>query len=143
MNVVFGANLDKDPYAAGNPRRQYGNAVLSVDPIVDWENTLLPRFDGHEQRGLLRARIDLRGVTWQVYNTQLQHNDAGERLVQTGPTFYTPIPRRIDYVLRSRVVRASGATVIRSIQAWTASDHLPVVANLAAPSPVGPSGTPC
>lgn len=82
MHVVFGANLDLDPFTPGQPRRQFGNAILSAAPIVEWENTHLPRSGDSEQRGLLRARIDLGGASWQVYVTHLQHDDAGERLVQ-------------------------------------------------------------
>ncbi len=82
MHVVFGANLDLDPPAPGLPRRQYGTAILSRYPILSWENTLLPRFGDHEQRGLLHAEVMLRGVRLHVYNTHLQHNDAAERLAQ-------------------------------------------------------------
>ncbi|MGI5289003.1 endonuclease/exonuclease/phosphatase family protein [Nonomuraea polychroma] len=82
MHVVYGANLDLDPLTPGAPRRQYGTAILSRYPILDWDNTLLPRYEGHEQRGLLRARIQVRGVPVQVFNTHLQHNDANERLEQ-------------------------------------------------------------
>ncbi|TMR10565.1 metal-dependent hydrolase [Nonomuraea turkmeniaca] len=82
MHVVYGANLDLDPLTAGAPRRQYGTAILSRYPILDWDNTLLPRYDGHEQRGLLRALVQVRGVRVQVFNTHLQHNNAGERLEQ-------------------------------------------------------------
>ena len=82
MHVVYGANLDQDPLAPGEPRRQYGTAILSDAPILEWDNTFLPRFEGHEQRGLLRARVVVRGVPLQVYNTHLQHNDAAERLEQ-------------------------------------------------------------
>jgi endonuclease/exonuclease/phosphatase family metal-dependent hydrolase len=82
MHVVYGANLDQDPLAPGEPRRQYGTAILSDAPILDWDNTFLPRFEGHEQRGLLRARVVVRGVPMQVYNTHLQHNDAAERFEQ-------------------------------------------------------------
>jgi endonuclease/exonuclease/phosphatase family metal-dependent hydrolase len=82
MHVVYGANLDNDPFNPGEPRRQYGTAILSSKPILDWENTYLPRYEGHEQRGLLRGRVVVRGVPLQVYNTHLQHNDAAERLEQ-------------------------------------------------------------
>jgi endonuclease/exonuclease/phosphatase family metal-dependent hydrolase len=82
MHVVYGANLDLDPPAEDLPRRQYGTAILSRYPILTWENTLLPRFGDHEQRGLLRALINVRGGPVQVYNTHLQHNDAAERLEQ-------------------------------------------------------------
>ncbi|NED99997.1 metal-dependent hydrolase [Phytoactinopolyspora halotolerans] len=82
MHVVYGANLDRDPFNPGEPRRQYGTAILSRSPIISWDNTFLPKYEGHEQRGLLRARIVVRGVPVQVYNTHLQHNDAAERLEQ-------------------------------------------------------------
>jgi endonuclease/exonuclease/phosphatase family metal-dependent hydrolase len=82
MHVVYGANLDLDPLAPGEPRRQYGTAILSDAPILEWDNTFLPRYEGHEQRGLLRARVVVRGVPLLVYNTHLQHNDAAERLEQ-------------------------------------------------------------
>lgn len=83
MHVVYGANLDRDPANPGEPRRQYGTAILSDAPIVSWDNTPLPKYEDHEQRGLLRARVVVRGVPVQVYNTHLQHNDADERLEQT------------------------------------------------------------
>ncbi|MBB5786470.1 endonuclease/exonuclease/phosphatase family protein [Jiangella mangrovi] len=82
MHVVYGANLDQDPLEPGQPRRQYGTAILSERPIREWDNTFLPKYEGHEQRGLLRARINVRGVWATVYNTHLQHNDANERLEQ-------------------------------------------------------------
>lgn len=82
MHAVYGANLDLDPAEPGQERRQYGTAILSKSPILDWENTFLPRFEDHEQRGLLRAKVNVRGVPLQVYNTHLQHNDAEERLAQ-------------------------------------------------------------
>ncbi len=82
MHVVYGANLDLDPAAPDQPRRQYGTAILSEAPILESDNTYLPRFDGHEQRGLLRARVVVRGVPLQVYNTHLQHNNAAERIAQ-------------------------------------------------------------
>jgi len=82
MHVVYGANKDFRPATRGGDRRQFGNAILSAFPIADWENLHLPRSSGHEQRGLLRARIDVDGVSWQVYATHLQHDDPGERLIQ-------------------------------------------------------------
>ncbi|MDP4508380.1 endonuclease/exonuclease/phosphatase family protein [Nonomuraea turcica] len=82
MHVVYGANLDLDPATPGAPRRQYGTAILSRYPILASDNTLLPRYEGHEQRGLLRALVQVRGVRVQVFNTHLQHNNANERLEQ-------------------------------------------------------------
>jgi endonuclease/exonuclease/phosphatase family metal-dependent hydrolase len=82
MHVAFGANIDHDPPAPGQPRRQYGNAILSVEPILGSTNTPLPRTGGNEQRGLLSADIDIRGIPWQVCVTHLQHDDPAERLTQ-------------------------------------------------------------
>ncbi|MBC6460231.1 endonuclease/exonuclease/phosphatase family protein [Actinomadura sp. HBU206391] len=82
MHVVYGANLDLDPLTPGEPRRQYGTAILSRSRIIDSDNRFLPKYEGHEQRGLLRARVKVRGVPLQVYNTHLQHDNAAERLEQ-------------------------------------------------------------
>jgi endonuclease/exonuclease/phosphatase family metal-dependent hydrolase len=181
MHAVHGANLDLDPLSPDQPRRQYGTAILSDAPILDWDNTYLPRFGNHEQRGLLRARVNVRGVAVQVYNTHLQHNDAAERLEQAeaikrlvgtpddsvilvgdlnatpgapeirtlvedlvdvweaagvgeGHTYPTEDPHfRIDYVMQSADVVARSIAVIGSPLSGTASDHLPVVADVALP----------
>jgi endonuclease/exonuclease/phosphatase family metal-dependent hydrolase len=82
MHVVFGANLDRDPVYPGEPRRQYGTAILTRRPILEWQNTFLPRFDGSEQRGLLEALIDVDGVPLRIYNTHLQHDSSVERVAQ-------------------------------------------------------------
>jgi endonuclease/exonuclease/phosphatase family metal-dependent hydrolase len=82
MHVVYAANLDLDPLEPGQPRRQYGTAVLSEFPILWSRNTLLPRPRGGEQRGLLEAVLNVRGVRVRFANTHLQHNSAEERLAQ-------------------------------------------------------------
>lgn len=82
MRVVYGANLDLDPLTPEAPRRQYGTAILSKYRIRQWRNTLLPRPEGGEQRGLLEAQISVRGVRVRVFNTHLQHNSQVERLAQ-------------------------------------------------------------
>jgi endonuclease/exonuclease/phosphatase family metal-dependent hydrolase len=82
MHVVFGANLDLEPLTPGAERRQYGTAILSRHRIREWRNTLLPRPAGGEQRGLLEAVINVRGVRVRAYNTHLQHNSQEERLAQ-------------------------------------------------------------
>jgi endonuclease/exonuclease/phosphatase family metal-dependent hydrolase len=82
MRVVYGANLDLDPAEPGQERRQYGTAILSRYPITSWSNTYLPKFDDHEQRGLLVANLRVRGVPVRFANTHLQHNDNLEREVQ-------------------------------------------------------------
>ena len=82
MHVVYGANLDLDPLNPGEPRRQYGNAILSDAPIRGWRNTLLPRTGNLEQRGLLEALVTVRRVPVRVFTTQLQHNSRQERIAQ-------------------------------------------------------------
>ena len=82
MRVVYGANLDLDPLDPGEPRRQYGNAILSDAPIHRWRNTLLPRTGNLEQRGLLEALVTVRRVPVRVFTTHLQHNSQQERIAQ-------------------------------------------------------------
>ncbi|MGH3875966.1 MAG: endonuclease/exonuclease/phosphatase family protein [Actinophytocola sp.] len=83
MHVVYGANLDLEPPAPGQPRRQYGTAILSRHPILDWRNTLLPKGNpDEEQRGLLAAIIDVGGQHVRAMTTHLQHDNADSRLLQ-------------------------------------------------------------
>ncbi|WP_024874954.1 endonuclease/exonuclease/phosphatase family protein [Saccharomonospora piscinae] len=82
MHVAFGANLDEDPAEAGQPRRQYGTAILSRYPIEASRNVPLPRPEGGEQRGLLEAVVLVRGVPLHFYSTHLQHDSRVERLAQ-------------------------------------------------------------
>ncbi|EID55186.1 metal-dependent hydrolase [Saccharomonospora xinjiangensis XJ-54] len=82
MHVVFGANLDRDPLRAEQPRRQYGTAILSRHPIMESRNIHLPRPQGGEQRGLLEAVLLVRGVPMNFYSTHFQHNSQVERLAQ-------------------------------------------------------------
>jgi endonuclease/exonuclease/phosphatase family metal-dependent hydrolase len=178
MHVAYGAGTDLDPPVPGGARRQFGNAILSAFPIVDRDNIRLPRSGEHEQRALLRARIDVGGVSWQVHATHLQHDDPAERLVQArairrllgtpthavvlgdlnaqpttpeiqaltdvlvdtwtvsgdgpGHTSASPEPsQRIDYILHSPDARTCAAAVLTSTPATIASDHLPVVADIA------------
>lgn len=82
-DVVYGANLDLEPPASGQPRRQYGTAIPSRYPILASRNTLLPKGEPtEEQRGLLEATIDVHGVKVRAMTTHLQHDDAGSRLRQ-------------------------------------------------------------
>ena len=82
MHVAFGANLDLEPIDPADPRRQYGNAVLSTYPIVSSLNTLLPLEAGGEQRGLLEAVVDVDGTEVRAYSTHLQHDSQSARLAQ-------------------------------------------------------------
>ncbi|HEX2416823.1 MAG TPA: endonuclease/exonuclease/phosphatase family protein, partial [Micromonosporaceae bacterium] len=65
-----------------SPRREYGTALLTRYPIHQWGNTFLPKEPASEQRGLLYARLTVRGVTLLVYNTHLQHTSGTERMAQ-------------------------------------------------------------
>lgn len=66
MQPVFGANLDYEPPAPDEPRRQYGTAIMSKYNIVASRNYHLSSF-GKEQRGLLEAEIDRNGERLYVY----------------------------------------------------------------------------
>ena len=126
MHVVYGANLDLDPPAADRPRRQYGTAILSSHPIVYSRNTLLPRPQNGEQRGLLEAAIDVDGTRVRVANTHLQHNSAVERRAQTERIAELLAPVSTPVILRRRPqrpsgrgrARAAGAALRRRVDAW-------------------------
>jgi endonuclease/exonuclease/phosphatase family metal-dependent hydrolase len=83
MHVVYGANLDLEPPAPGQPRRQYGTAILSRYPIISWRNTLLPKArPAEEQRGLLEAVVNVRGLKVRAMTTHFQHDNAESRVLQ-------------------------------------------------------------
>ncbi len=64
MRYVFGANY---------PDGQYGNAILTRDPIVEWNNTHY-RDKTTEVRGLLRVTLQMsNGNTLTLYSTHLDH----------------------------------------------------------------------
>ena len=75
---AFGANLDEDPARPGEPRRQYGTALLTRFRILSWRNSPLPRFADGEPRGLLQVRTRF-GL---FCSTHLQHDNAEERRAQ-------------------------------------------------------------
>lgn len=81
-HVAYGANIDLDPASAGNPRAQYGNAVLSRHPIAAWQNTHLFGSPGEEQRGLLHAEVGLPGVLLHVYVAHLAVSSGPDRIRQ-------------------------------------------------------------
>ncbi|GAB2555022.1 endonuclease/exonuclease/phosphatase family protein [Kribbella endophytica] len=82
MHYRFAPNLDLPPVNAGEPRRQYGTAVLSRFPIKDFKNTLLPLYPTGEQRGLAVATLKVRGQEFRFANTHLTSNNNAERLEQ-------------------------------------------------------------
>ncbi|MGE7602366.1 endonuclease/exonuclease/phosphatase family protein [Peribacillus sp. NPDC097675] len=71
MHYTYAANLDRDPLNAREHRRQYGTAILSKYPIISAQNHLLSKVGNTEQRGLLEAKINVKGNLLEVYNTHL------------------------------------------------------------------------
>ncbi|MEU0092994.1 endonuclease/exonuclease/phosphatase family protein [Kribbella sp. NPDC006257] len=82
LHFAFAANLDLPPVNTGEPRRQYGTAVLSRYPIRNFTNTLLPLYPTGEQRGLAVAELKVRGQELRFANTHLTSNNNAERLEQ-------------------------------------------------------------
>ncbi len=83
MHYAYAVNLDRPPANPGEPRRQYGTAILSRYPIEDFTNTLLPLYPRGEQRGLAVATIKVRGADLRFANTHLTSHNNAERLAQT------------------------------------------------------------
>ena len=82
MHLAYAANLDEEPPHPGAPRAQYGTALLSRVPFESSTNTLLPCFDGSEQRGLLDATVTVAGRALRVLGTHLQWDSETERTRQ-------------------------------------------------------------
>ena len=87
MHLAYAANLDDEPAHPGAARAQYGTALLSWLPLEASTNTLLPCFEGSEQRGLLEATVDVTDATvgsrrLRVLGTHLQWDSEPERTRQ-------------------------------------------------------------
>ncbi|WP_457254377.1 endonuclease/exonuclease/phosphatase family protein [Pedococcus sp. P5_B7] len=82
MHLAYAANLDGEPAHPGAPRAQYGTALLSRLPLESSTNTLLPCFEGSEQRGLLEATVVVEGRPLRVLGTHLQWDSETERTRQ-------------------------------------------------------------
>ena len=72
MHHCFGANLNHQPDGHAGVAHEYGTLLLSRHAILECSNTLLPRVGNTEQRGLLEAVVNVRGVPLRVLNTHLQ-----------------------------------------------------------------------
>lgn len=81
MFYCYAPNLDHQPDSHAGVAHQYGTAILSKMPILDCANTLLPRTGTGEQRGLLAAKINVRGVPLTFLTTHL-HTTLADRTVQ-------------------------------------------------------------
>lgn len=82
MAVAFGVALT--PQFAFAPLASYGNALLTRYPLLAHAGHHLTPVDGHEQRGLLEARILLPDgrTPFSVYVTHLDHRSEVVRLTQ-------------------------------------------------------------
>jgi endonuclease/exonuclease/phosphatase family metal-dependent hydrolase len=189
----FAPNLDHAADSHSNQPHQYGTAIVSRFPIISCSNTLLTTFSGWEQRGVLSAIINVRGVATRVHSTHLQasrtvggvsESGAPQRILQvqdilkllsdvtdpivlmgdfnagststemkplyprlldvwseagsgsgnTSPARVTGDPTsRIDYIFVSPHVAIWSVYVPTDSQTRLASDHYPVVAQLAVP----------
>jgi endonuclease/exonuclease/phosphatase family metal-dependent hydrolase len=84
MEVVHGATIDRvaDPAVPDGPRRRYGNALLSTNPVLSWQAVALPGSPRREPRGLVDARVDAGGTVVRVVVTHLQNRSRRERREQ-------------------------------------------------------------
>jgi endonuclease/exonuclease/phosphatase family metal-dependent hydrolase len=81
-HYCYAPNLDHAPDSHSLVPHQYGTLIVSRFPILECTNTLLRRVGTTEQRGLLKALVNVRGVPLQFYNTHL-HTVKADRLLQT------------------------------------------------------------
>jgi endonuclease/exonuclease/phosphatase family metal-dependent hydrolase len=83
MHSCYGANLDHAADRHADVPHQYGTLILSRYPILECVNTHLPLITPtREQRGLLQALLNVRGVPLWVDNTHLDASVAAERAVE-------------------------------------------------------------
>jgi endonuclease/exonuclease/phosphatase family metal-dependent hydrolase len=127
MRLAYGAALDLTPGSPGEPRRKYGNAVLSKHLIIRRSNLRLPRTAAVEQRALLRARIDLGAKQVDVYATHLEAHNEGQRALQAAAVATTIASRAGPCLLLADLnARPEGAemSAIRAVldDAWAAGD---------------------
>jgi endonuclease/exonuclease/phosphatase family metal-dependent hydrolase len=94
MQVAFAPIYSLDPARAGDPRREFGVAVLSRWDIVDVENhditrlsTQVPNPVPEPAPGFLEATIQVRGARTHVYVTHLDYRaDPSVRVLQVADT---------------------------------------------------------
>lgn len=94
MQTGFAPIYDLDPPAPGEPRRQYGVAVLTRHPIVALENHDLTRLSTQDPNpvpvpapGFLEATVQVEGARTHVYVTHLDYRgDPTVRAMQVDDT---------------------------------------------------------
>ena len=79
MHTAFAATLDLPPHTPGDPRRHYGNTLLSRYPISASSGVALPAPDGAEPRAVLSATIDIDDSPLSVLVTHLGAGPDDER----------------------------------------------------------------
>ncbi|MBP1917507.1 endonuclease/exonuclease/phosphatase family protein [Lederbergia galactosidilytica] len=79
FHFTYGANINEPPLSGHTENRQYGNALLSKYPIVEVENISLPTLDP-EPRGVIKALLDVHGVSVCVMNTHLSLDKESQQL---------------------------------------------------------------
>ncbi|MFG6120960.1 endonuclease/exonuclease/phosphatase family protein [Thalassobacillus sp. B23F22_16] len=183
MHSFFAPIYDMDPLVEGEPRRQFGVAILSKYPIIKATNHDITRLSTQNTTpepalapGFAEAIINVKGALVPFYSTHLDYRgdptvrimqvddmlnifdeQAGEKVLlgdmnatpeapelsplfdrftdawsavsdELGYTFSALAPsKRIDYIFASESIEVQDAEVIDTL----ASDHLPVVADLA------------
>ncbi|MEU6876115.1 endonuclease/exonuclease/phosphatase family protein [Streptomyces sp. NPDC046751] len=115
LHLAYGANLDLDPEKPGDPRRRYGTAILSRFPIVNSRNTLLPRSETGEQRGLLEADLLVRGEKLRFLNTHLEDTSQADRLTQVAAVNAIVNGSRLPTVLVGDLNTAPGSEEIAAM----------------------------
>jgi len=80
MQVRFAHIYDLPPAREGDPRREFGVALLSAFPIVSSSNRVITRLSTQEEQpipapmpGFLEASLDVGGTTVRVFNTHLDY----------------------------------------------------------------------
>ncbi len=94
MRTAFGPIYSLDPPSAGDPRREYGVALLTRHPVVAVENheltrqsTIFPGTPPGPMPGFLEAVVQIRGARTHVYVTHLDYRgDPTLRSVEVGET---------------------------------------------------------
>ncbi len=94
MRVFFAPIYDLDPPSAGEPRRQYGVAILSRFPVLHTTNHWITRLSTQDENpvpalapGFAEAVVLVRGVAVRVYSTHLDYRaDPAVRAMQVADT---------------------------------------------------------
>jgi endonuclease/exonuclease/phosphatase family metal-dependent hydrolase len=80
MQVRFAPIYQLAPIRLGDPQREFGVALLSKLPVIDFTNRPITRLSTQEidprptpMPGLLEARLDIHGTVVRVFNTHLDY----------------------------------------------------------------------